>query len=200
MKANAAVFKRLPIYLQFLRGLPEETVNVSAAAIARDIGYGDVQVRKDLALVSGEGKPKTGYEKTRLIKSLEDYLGYSSAKKAVIIGAGKLGLALMDYKGFNEWGLEISAAFDNDEARVNPSNNIFGMESLSGYCEENGIKIGIIAVPAKAAQEVCDRLCEASVKAIWSFAPVSLKVPDGVTVQYENMAASVASILCGIEE
>lgn len=200
MKANAAVFKRLPIYLQFLRGLPEETVNISAAAIARDIGYGDVQVRKDLALVSGEGKPKTGYEKTRLIKSLEDYLGYSSAKKAVIIGAGKLGLALMDYKGFNEWGLEISAAFDNDEARVNPSNNIFGMESLSGYCEENGIKIGIIAVPAQAAQEVCDRLCEASVKAIWSFAPVSLKVPDGVTVQYENMAASVASILCGIEE
>lgn len=200
MKANAAVLKRLPVYLQFLRCLPEETVNISAAAIARDIGYGDVQVRKDLALVSGEGKPKTGYEKSRLIKSLEDYLGYSTVKKAVIIGAGKLGLALMDYKGFNEWGLEISAAFDSDETKLNPSKNIYGIESLFAFCGENNIKIGIIAVPSSAAQEVCDLLCEASVKAIWSFAPVSLKVPDGVAVQYENMAASIASILCGIEE
>lgn len=200
MKANATVLKRLPVYLQFLRCLPEETVNISAAAIARSIGYGDVQVRKDLALVSGEGKPKTGYEKTRLIKSLEDYLGYSSAKKAVIIGAGKLGLALMEYEGFREWGLEIAAAFDNNEAKINPSKNVYGIENLSGFCKENGIKIGIIAVPAAAAQEVCDLLCEASVKAIWSFAPVSLKVPKGVSVQYENMAASIASVLCSIEE
>lgn len=200
MKANAAVFKRLPVYLQFLRCLPEETVNISAAAIARNIGYGDVQVRKDLALVSGEGKPKTGYEKLRLIKSLEDYLGYSTVKKAVIIGAGKLGLALMDYKGFNEWGLEISAAFDVDKSIINPSENIYGIDNLSVYCKENNIKIGIIAVPASAAQEVCDLLCEASVKAIWSFAPVSLKVPEGVTVQYENMAASIASVLCSIED
>lgn len=200
MKANATVLKRLPVYLQFLRCLPEETVNISAAAIARSIGYGDVQVRKDLALVSGEGKPKTGYEKTRLIKSLEDYLGYSSAKKAVIIGAGKLGLALMEYEGFREWGLEISAAFDNNEARINTSKNVYGIENLSGFCKENGIKIGIIAVPAAAAQEVCDLLCKASVKAIWSFAPVSLKVPEGISVQYENMAASIASVLCSIEE
>ncbi len=200
MKANAAVLKRLPVYLQFLRCLPEETVNISAAAIARSIGYGDVQVRKDLALVSGEGKPKTGYEKAGLIKSLEDYLGYSSPQKAVIIGAGKLGLALMEYEGFREWGLEISAAFDNNEARINPSKNVHGIEMLSDFCKGNGIKIGIIAVPAAAAQEVCDLLCEASVKAIWSFAPASLKVPEGIAVQYENMAASIASVLCSIEE
>lgn len=200
MKANSTVLKRLPVYLQYLRRLPEETVNISAAAIARDIGYGDVQVRKDLALVSGEGKPKTGYEKTRLIKSLENYLGYSSAKKAVIVGAGKLGLALMDYKRFSEWGLEIAAAFDRNEARTDKSKNIYGVSELKKFCTENNVAIGIITVPSSAAQEVCDLLCDASVKAIWSFAPATLKVPDGVVVQYENMAASVASILCGLEK
>lgn len=199
MRANAAVIKRLTVYLQFLRQLPPETSNISATIIAKSIGYGDVQVRKDLASVSGEGKPKTGYEVENLKKTLENYLGYNSTKKAVIIGAGKLGTALLEYDEFSHWGLEISAAFDIDENKFGTNKPIYPLSKLKEICDRENIKIAIITVPASAAQEVCDLICETSVKAIWSFAPTHLYVPDDVTVQYENMAASLATISCNID-
>ena len=93
MRANPAVIKRLSVYLQLLRQLPPETANISATVIAKSIGYGDVQVRKDLASVSGEGKPRTGYEVGNLIKSLEEYLGFNYPKKAIIVGKARNSLA-----------------------------------------------------------------------------------------------------------
>ncbi len=199
MRANAIVIKRLSVYLQFLRQLPPEIMNISATTIAKGLGYGDVQVRKDLASISGEGKPRTGYEVEGLKKSLENYLGYNTPKKAVIIGAGKLGTALLEFDEFSNWGLEISAAFDVDNSKFKTEKPIYPMTELKGFCEKENIKIAIITVPASAAQQVCDLICETSVKAIWSFAPTHLNVPEGITVQYENMAASLSTISCNIE-
>lgn len=199
MRANAVVIKRLSVYLQFLRQLPPETTAISATTIAKNIGYGDVQVRKDLASVSGEGKPRTGYEVEGLKTALENYLGFNSPKKAVIVGAGKLGTALLEYDEFAHWGLEIAAAFDIDESKCTGSKPVYNISRLKEFCEKENIKIGIITVPASAAQQVCDLICETPIKAVWSFAPTHLNVPEGVTVQYENMAASLANISCRID-
>lgn len=199
MRANAVVIKRLSVYLQFLRQLPPETTAISATTIAKNIGYGDVQVRKDLASVSGEGKPRTGYEVAGLKTALENYLGFNSPKKAVIVGAGKLGTALLEYEEFAHWGLEIAAAFDIDESKCTGSKPVYNISRFKEFCEKENIKIGIITVPASAAQQVCDLICETPIKAVWSFAPTHLNVPEGVTVQYENIAASLANISCRID-
>ena len=199
MRANAVVIKRLSVYLQFLRQLPPETTAISATTIAKNIGYGDVQVRKDLASVSGEGKPRTGYEVAGLKTALENYLGFNSPKKAVIVGAGKLGTALLEYEEFAHWGLEIAAAFDIDESKCTGSKPVYNISRFKEFCEKESIKIGIITVPASAAQQVCDLICETPIKAVWSFAPTHLNVPEGVTVQYENMAAALANISCRID-
>ena len=110
---HKATLGRLPQYLQYLKSLPESYGStISATAIAKGLSLGDVQVRKDLAAVSGAGKPKIGYEKAKLIGDLERHLGYESLTNAVLVGAGKLGKALLDYNGFDEFGVQIVAAFD----------------------------------------------------------------------------------------
>ena len=113
MNVSPKLYTRLPIYLHYLKQLPATVENISATAIAAALDYGDVQVRKDLSAVSGEGKPKTGYEVAGLIRALESFLGYDQINTAVIVGAGKLGMALYEYSGFAAYGLHIAAAFDS---------------------------------------------------------------------------------------
>ena len=112
-----ATLGRLPGYLQYLRGLAEtKRKNISATAIAKGLALGDVQVRKDLAAVSGAGKPKIGYETDQLILDIERHLGHDNLTNAVLVGAGKLGRALLDYDGFESFGVKIVAGFDcNDQ-------------------------------------------------------------------------------------
>lgn len=104
---------RLPAYLRYLKSLPPECKTISATAIARALGLGEVQVRKDLGSTSGEGRPRVGYITGELITSIETCLGQNAMCKAVIVGAGKLGSALLDYEGFSVYGIEIAAAFDS---------------------------------------------------------------------------------------
>ena len=99
---SKSVLKRLPGYLAYLKNMPEGSpANISATALANALGMGEVQVRKDLAMVSDGGRPKVGYLRESLIDDIEQFLGYDNTTDAVLIGAGKLGLALMGYKGFN---------------------------------------------------------------------------------------------------
>ena len=112
---SKATLKRLPTYLAYLKSLPEgSSVNISATALAAGLHMGEVQVRKDLALVSSGGRPKIGYNRAALIADIEQFLGYGNTNDAVLIGAGKLGRALLGYSGFAEYGLNIVAAFDSD--------------------------------------------------------------------------------------
>ncbi len=190
-----ATLGRLPIYLDFLKGLdPKENGNISATTIAKELGLGEVQVRKDLSAVSGAGRPKLGYKTSALIKRLEDVLGRNAVSKAVIIGAGKLGNALLGYNGFSDYGLEIAAAFDKDEEKTSADNAIFPIDALSDYCKNEGIRIGILTVPVCAAQEICDLLIDSGVTAIWNFAPCQLNVPEGIILQQENLALSLAHL------
>ena len=107
---SRATMGRLPLYLQFVRTVKTEMV--SSAAVARGLGLGEVQVRKDLASICTAGMPKVGYPSDRLRSDLEKVLGMQHTEPAVIVGAGRLGRALMEYDGFREYGMEISAAFD----------------------------------------------------------------------------------------
>lgn len=194
-EVSKATIGRLPVYLKFLRENKSADENISATVIAKELGMGEVRVRKDLASVSGAGKPKIGYNVGELVEALEDYLGGDAETVAVIVGAGKLGRALLDYSGFSEYGIEVAAAFDRDVASQSSSATgkpILPMSSLDEYCRENKVKIGIIAVPASSAQEVCDRLVDCHVKGVWCFAPTKLELPADVQIQYENMALSLA--------
>ncbi len=197
-RVTRAALGRLPAYLKYLKSLPEDSGKyISATRIANGLGYGEVMVRKDLNAASGEGKPKIGYVTADLIAVIEEHLGLQKKSLAVLVGAGKLGLALYDYSGFEDYGLEIAAAFDNNPARTGqlPSGKtVLPVSELCGFCKERNIKLGIITVPRSSAQDACDALIESGITAIWSFAPKKLTVPDGVLVQYENLALSLAHI------
>lgn len=196
---SRATLKRLPTYLSYLKALPPEaSANISATALAAGLHMGEVQVRKDLALVSDGGRPKIGYNREHLIADIENFLGYGNSNDAVLIGAGKLGRALLGYGGFAEYGLNIVAAFDANDTLIGTTNGgkpIMHLSRLGEVCQRYKIKIGIITVPAEYAQGVCDLLIENGILAIWNFAPKHLNVPDGILVQNENMAASLA-LLC----
>jgi redox-sensing transcriptional repressor len=192
-----ATLGRLPLYIQYLKELPDESVvTISATKIARGLSLGEVQVRKDLALISGCGKPKIGYERSKLIQDIERHLGYESLTNAVLIGAGKLGRALLDYDGFEEFGIRILAGFDCNEKAFQTGKNksIFSIKSIENYCSEHNVKIGIITVGQGSAQEVCDKLIECGIKAIWNFAPCTLSVPSDVLLKQENLALSLAHL------
>ncbi len=185
---------RIPLYLKYLKGAAHDAENISATQLARALALGEVQVRKDLGAVSGEGRPKTGYNVDDLIAALEGYLS-GAATNVVIVGAGKLGRALLDYRGFAEYGLNVAAAFDiavQAPAQSVTGKPIYPIETMPQYCRTHGTRIGIITVPEKSAQTACDRLVECGVSAIWCFAPCTLSAPESVLIQYENMALSLA--------
>ena len=189
---------RLPTYLQYLKNLdPNEYENVSATIIAKALGLGEVQVRKDLNTVSGAGRPKLGYKTKALIKRIEDVLGKMNISKAVIVGAGKLGNALYEYNGFGDYGLEIAVAFDSDERKTGIAESgkeILLLDKFEEYCLSNDIKLGIITVPVNAAQEICNKMINCGITAIWNFAPCQLNVPEGILLQNENLALSLAHL------
>lgn len=192
---SVATIQRLPIYLDYLKSQGAKTAHISATTIAMALGFGEVQVRKDLASVSSSGKPKIGYSICELIKQIEEVLGYNNVNNAIIIGAGKLGCALLGYEGFSRSGLNILAAFDTDTSKVGSFESgkpIYSMNELSAFCESNKIQIGIITVPAMHAQSACEALIEAGILAVWNFAPVHLDIPEHIIVKNENMASSLA--------
>ena len=188
-----ATLGRLPQYLEYLKSLPEIRRTISATAIAKALSLGDVQVRKDLAVVSGAGKPKIGYETDKLIADIESHLGCERLTNAVLVGAGKLGRALLDYDGFENFGVKIIAGFDcNETVLTKGTKDILPIRDIEVYCREHDVKLGIITVGQGSAQDVCDKLVQSGIKAIWNFAPVTLKVPNGVLLKQENLALSLA--------
>ena len=193
-----ATLGRLPLYIQYLKELSDESgTTISATKIARGLSLGEVQVRKDLALISGQGKPRIGYEKINLIRDLERHLGFEHLAGAVLVGAGKLGRALLDYNGFEEYGIKILAGFDCNERAFQVSKNstaVLSIKDMEEYCTDHDVKIGIITVGQGSAQEVCDKLVGCGVKAIWNFAPCSLSVPTDVILKQENLALSLAHL------
>lgn len=194
---SKATLGRLPSYLEFLRNLPPDKVpSISATAIAKHLGLGEVQVRKDLAAVSGAGKPKLGYVTAELVEKLEDFLGCNQLTSAVLVGAGKLGRALLQYDEFEKYGVKISAAFDSNERAISlgTKTEILPMNQFEYFCKTQNIKLGIITVGEGSAQAVCDQMVKSGITAIWNFAPCKLNVPASILLQNENLALSLAHL------
>ena len=189
--------KRLPFYMNYLKEMKlVGRTHISSTMIAKGLSLNDVQVRKDLALVSRTGgKPKIGYEINELINDIELFLGCRNNNLSILVGVGSLGHALLGYKGFEEYGLSIVGAFDSNEKVVGTLIKgvpVMRMSEITNFCDEKKINIAIITVPAQYAQEVCDILVDAGIKAIWNFAPTKLDVSEDIIVQNENMASSLA--------
>ena len=196
-KISKALLGRLPRYLTHLKSLTdEEKTYVSSASVADALGLGQVLVRKDFARVSNGGHPKTGYLRRGLIVDMEAFLGYHTTTEAVVVGAGKLGGALLDYSGFREYGLNVVAGFDitREKRKTVSGKTVYPVEELDTYCRENRICMGILTVPVGMAQTVCDRMVASGIRAIWNFSPTHLDVPAGVHVHNENLAASLTEL------
>ena len=185
--------KRLPVYMSYLKALDlGETEYISSATVAEALDMNDVQVRKDLAAVCrSAGIPKKGFVVRDLIGGISDFLGYSEGNDAILIGAGNLGMALMSYRGFDNYGINIVATFDSRPELID-NKRIFDVSLVGEMCKKMNVKIGIITVPDSEAQKVCDLLVESGILAIWNFAPTHIKAPEEILVQNENMASSLA--------
>ena len=190
-----ATLGRIPLYINYLRDTSDGgSATISATKIAKGLSLGEVQVRKDLAIICGCGKPKIGYDRNHLLRDLESHMGTSGFTNAVLVGAGKLGRALLDYDGFDDFGIRILSGFDCNEKAIKISNGktVLSIKDIESYCLENNVKIGIITVGQGSAQEVCDKLVACGIEAIWNFAPCALTVPEDVVLKQENLALSLA--------
>ena len=189
--------ERFPIYLKYLLSMRDSGYKtISSPVIANALSFSEEQVRKDLQVVSSNnGKPKLGRDINELIEDIKAFLHYDNLTKTAVVGVGHLGKALMNYKGFNDFGLDIVCGFDIDSNLVGSQVNgkdIYSVYQLSNKIDELGLEIAILAVPLSAAQDNADRLVNAGIKGIWNFVPVHLNVGDDVVIENINMASSFA--------
>jgi len=156
---------------------------VSSRELAGAIGATDYTVRKDISLLGVTGYTRKGYTVSSLKKQLGEKLHLSQKRKACIVGLGRLGTALIDYEKFQEDGFEIVAGFDcsiNKIERIRTHIDVFAVSQIENIVAERGIELGIITVPAQAAQEIADKLVKAGVKGILNFSPVKVIVPKHI--------------------
>ncbi|MFW5752739.1 MAG: redox-sensing transcriptional repressor Rex [Planctomycetota bacterium] len=188
--------RRLPVYLDLLRQRAtagEETI--ACTAIAGALGQDPTQVRKDLAITGVGGRPKIGYDLAELIAGIESFLGWNDCSQAFLAGAGNLGRALVGYAALRDAGLEIACAFDTDpikQAETIGQIQVLPLRRLRTLARRMHIHVGIIAVPAAAAQNVAELMIDGGITAIWNFAPQRLEVPPEVVVEDADMLSGFA--------
>lgn len=185
------VINRLTLYHCILQDfINKGNEYISSGQIAGLLKIDDSQVRKDINLLNNSGKSRVGYIVKELKKSIETTLGFEKNKRAYIIGAGNLGMALAKYDNFSNYGLNIICLFDNDETKIGKEVNnkkILDIKELPVYLWQHYIDIAILTVPAQYAQTTADFLVKTGIKYIWNFTPAVLNVPDNVQVWNENL-------------
>jgi redox-sensing transcriptional repressor len=195
-RAGVACVKRLPAYLQMLRVLQGEGREyVSGTVLASTHNLEPVIVRKDLAVTGITGTPRRGFRVGELIAAIERFLGWDHQAKAVLVGVGNLGTALLGYHGFEDYGLRIAGAFDCEPAKVGrwvQGRKVQPLSQLAAFCRRGGIMLGVLTVPAAAAQEAAEAMVRAGIRGIWNFTPAKLRLPEGVVTQKEDLAEGLA--------
>jgi redox-sensing transcriptional repressor len=197
-KIADSTVRRLAIYLRFLeefQGQGRDTV--SSEALAARAGTTSAQVRKDLSFFGSFGKRGLGYDIDALATRLREILGLGHRYRVIIVGAGRLAGALVQYAGFSARGFEIVAVVDRDPARVGQATGELLVEDVAELEQIVGrerVEIAILVTPADPAQGLVDRLVAAGVSAILNFAPVQLQVPEGVDVKNVNLAVELETL------
>ncbi|CAN5342081.1 redox-sensing transcriptional repressor Rex [soil metagenome] len=196
--SRAAAF-RLSQYLRCIPATPLATV--SSGQLAETVGVSDAQVRRDLAAVGHQGQRGIGYDAEALSHAIRKTLGIHRPWRAALVGTGNLARALLRYKGFQKQGFDLVGLFDIDPAKIGTSIEgitVSSLDSLSQRVKALKAELGVITVPAEAAQGVADQLVAAGVKGLLNFAPTLVKVPPRVSlvsvdlsIQFEQLAFQV---------
>lgn len=197
-KIAGSTVRRLSLYLRFLEEFEVQgTETVSSETLAARCGTTSAQVRKDLSFFGSFGKRGLGYAVPELVVRLRDILGLKRSYRVVVVGAGKIGSALVQYRGFAQRGFQIAAVYDADPAKVGLKWNgqaVRDVRHLKRDLAQHPMDIAIVSTPAEAAQGVTDQLVRGGIKAILNFAPVHLVVPDDVVVKNVNMALELEAL------
>jgi redox-sensing transcriptional repressor len=195
---------RLSIYLRCLHRLKSNAIRtVSSDALAKAAGVKPTQLRKDLTYFGQFGTRGLGYDVEQLTAMITDLLGTKRLQPVILVGVGNLGRALLSYRGFEQEGFEIVAAFDV-EAETGQGRGIkqpiHGMEKLEDVVQQVGTRMAIVTVPATAAQEVTNRLVHCGIAGILNFSPIVLQVPEEVTVNNVNLAIELENLSYFIQD
>ena len=191
--------KRLVGYYRDLQKLKEKGISVvSSFSLSEILGVSPEQIRKDLSYLGEFGKRGVGYDVEHLIHNLEERLTIIKPANAVICGVGRLGMALMGYTGFRDLNIFISAAFDVDEAKIGlevSGVKVYHLKHLAKVCKKIRPEVAIISVPARFAQDVCDRLISVGIKGILNFAPVRLNAPKCAFISNVDLSVELGGLL-----
>lgn len=201
-KFSAPLIRRLPEYHAYIETIQKQGQRtISSTAIASHLNIDPIVVRKDLESIGAVGRPKVGFVVEELISVIHGFMGWGKLDELILAGCGSLGSALIGYNGFIKRGFKIVAGFDVDPALDGTTINdvsIFPLDKLVNLTRRLHIEIGIIAVPAEAAQPVADLMVDAGIRGIWNFSPAALKVPREVMVQQEDLISSLVVLQKGM--
>ncbi|MEP7176539.1 MAG: redox-sensing transcriptional repressor Rex [Gemmatimonadales bacterium] len=197
-KVAESTVRRLSLYLRFLEEFEGQGVEtVSSGALASRGSTTSAQVRKDLSFFGSFGKRGLGYPVPELANRLREILGLKQRYQVAMIGAGKIGSALVQYRGFRQRGFDIIAIFDKDPAKIGRQWNgltIQDIDTLEAEFAKRPMDMAVLVTPAESAQPVTDRLVRLGVKAVLNFAPMQLIVPDDVVVKTVNLALELETL------
>lgn len=197
-RISESTIRRLSLYLRLLQeadAAQQETI--SSDDLAERAGTTAAQVRKDLSVFGSFGKRGLGYSVGELLHELRTILGLDRSWKVALIGAGKIGSALISYRNFRQRGFQIDAVFDSDPRKIGETwgdRTILDDADMEKVLKRGDYDIAVVAVPATAAQEVVDRIVDSGVKAILNFAPVRLRVPDHVALRNVDMVVEMEGL------
>lgn len=190
-KISDKVINRLTLYHCILTDYLEKNIEyISSKQLAALLKIDDSQVRKDISILNNSGKNNVGYIVKELKTSIEQTLGFAKTKKAFIIGAGNLGMALAKYDNFQNYGLNILALFDVQKEKIGTTVNnkiILDIKKLPNLASKSNVDIAILTVPRQQAQFMADYVIAANIRYIWNFTPTVLDVPEDVQVWNENL-------------
>lgn len=204
LKIPEATVSRLSVYSRYLTEVEkQEITSISSGEIAEGVGGTPAQVRKDLAYFGEFGTRGVGYNVKQLNQEIMNILGLTKRWNMILIGAGNLGSALSQYRGFRERGFQIIGVFDNDLNKVGLKLNglpIYAVSQMAEFIEKNDVAIGIIAVPAEYAQDIADILVETDIRGILNFAPIVLTIPEEVEIRNVDLTVNLEVLTYNIEK
>lgn len=198
-KVSEIVIRRLPKYYRYLIELDDRGEDrISSQELSDLTGFTASQIRQDLNNFGGFGQQGYGYKVAVLKAELENILGIPTIYKTILIGAGRLGTVICNYKGFLDSGFEIVAMFDRDERVIGTTVGnqvVLSVDELEQFMKDhNEVEAAILTVPKEGAQAIADRLVEAGIRGIWNFAPEDLEAPEGVIVENIRLTDSLLTL------
>lgn len=193
------VLERLMRYYRYLSEVTarKNIDTITSAQLGAVLHIDPTQVRKDFGAIGLMGISRVGYEVCEVCRAIRLVFGFDQPFPAVLVGAGHLGSALLNYPGFGRYGLRIVAAFDKDPEKVGTSHagvQVYGIRSLKPFVRKHEIKLAVLTTPVTVSQTITDRLVSSGIRAIWNFSPTRLTVPSGVLIRNEHISLGLAQV------